>query len=83
MIGLTKIPQEILDEIAILEVQALKDGLADPEMKKNPAFLEKVRKFLQQNKQVTTAETPGMSELQKLLKMKFLCLMVNTDIELE
>ena len=65
MIGLTKIPQEILDEIA-LEVQALKDGLADPEMKKNPAFLEKVRKFLQQNKQVTTAETPGMSELQKV-----------------
>ena len=59
MIGLTKIPQEILDEIAILEVQALKDGLADPEMKK-------VRKFLQQNKQVTTAETPGMSELQKV-----------------
>lgn len=66
MIGLTKIPLEILDEIAILEVQALKDGLADPEMKKNPAFLEKVRKFLQQNKQVTTAETPGMSELQKV-----------------
>ena len=66
MIGLTKIPQEILDEIAILEVQALKDGLADPEMKKNPAFLEKVRKFLQQNQQVTTAETPGMSELQKV-----------------
>lgn len=66
MIGLTKIPQEILDEIAILEVQALKDGFADPEMKKNPAFLEKVRKFLQQNKQVTTAETPGMSELQKV-----------------
>ena len=51
MIGLTKIPQEILD---------------DPEMKKIPAFLEKVRKFLQQNKQVTTAETPGMSELQKV-----------------
>lgn len=66
VIGLTKIPQEILDEIAILEVHALKEGLADPEMKKNPAFLEKVRKFLQQNKQVTTAETPGMSELQKV-----------------
>ena len=66
MIGLTKNPQEILDELAILEVQALNDGLADPEMKKNPAFLEKVRKFLQQNKQVTTAETPGMSELQKV-----------------
>ena len=63
---MTKIPQEILDEIAILEVQALKDGLAHPEMKKNPAFLEKVRKFLQQNKQVTTSETPGMSELQKV-----------------
>ena len=63
---MTKIPQEILDVIATLEVQALKDGLADPEMKKNPAFLEKVRKFLQQNKQVTTAETPGMSELQKV-----------------
>ena len=40
MIGLTKIPQEILDEIAILEVPALKDGLAEQEKKKNPAFLE-------------------------------------------
>ena len=41
MIGLTKIPQEILDEIAILEVQALKDGLADPEMKKEPRIFGK------------------------------------------
>lgn len=63
---MVKIPQELLDEIATLEVETLREGLRDPELRKNPAFLEKVRKFLQQNKQVTTSETPGMAELQKV-----------------
>ena len=49
-----QIPQELLDRIAELEVQALIEGLEDPEMRINPSFLEKVRKFLKENKLETT-----------------------------
>jgi len=61
-----KIELDLIDEIAELEVQALLDGLKDPEMRKNPAFLEKVRKFLNQNKLQTTQETPGVKDMQKI-----------------
>lgn len=61
-----KIELDLIDEIAELEVQALLDGLKDPEMRKNPAFLEKVRKFLNQNKLQTTPETPGVKDMQKI-----------------
>lgn len=57
---------DLIDEIAELEVQALLDGLKDPEMRRNPAFLEKVRKFLNQNKLQTTPETPGVKDMQKI-----------------
>lgn len=59
------IPQEILDRIAKEEAQALLEGLKDPEMRRNPAFLEKVRKFLQQNNLRTTPETPGVADIKK------------------
>jgi hypothetical protein len=59
------IDDKILDEMARLEVQALLDGLNDPEMRKNPAFLEKVRKFMSQNKLQTTPETEGFNRLKK------------------
>lgn len=59
------IPQKLLDEIAMGEVKAIQDGLNDPEMRKNPAFLEKVRKFLQQNNLKTTPETPGIEAIRK------------------
>ena len=52
-----KIAQEQLDRLAELEVEALLEGLEDPEMRRNPAFLEKVRKFLAQNKLDTTPKT--------------------------
>ena len=51
-----QIPQELLDRIAELEVQALIEGLEDPEMRINPSFLEKVRKFLKENKLETTPQ---------------------------
>lgn len=51
--------------MAELEVKVLLQGLKDPETAANPAFLEKVRKFLQQNKLVTTPQTPGIREMQK------------------
>lgn len=52
-----RISQDLLDKIAQLEVDALLEGLEDPKMKRNPAFLEKVRKFMSQNKLDTTPET--------------------------
>ena len=60
------VDEQLLDEIAKLEVTALLEGLKDPEMRKNPSFLEKVRKFLAQNKLQTTPETPGVHQIQKV-----------------
>ena len=59
------IDHKLLDELAELEVNALLVGMRDPEIMTNPAFLEKVRKFLQQNKLVTTPQTPGIIEVRK------------------
>ena len=44
----------IIDNIAELEAKALLDGLKDVELRKNPAFLEKVRRFLKDHKLETT-----------------------------
>lgn len=63
---MTIIDKALLDEIAELEVQAIKDGLNNPAMRKNPAFLEKVRKFLKENNLKTIPETPGISDIQKI-----------------
>lgn len=46
--------REIIDNIAELEAEALLDGLKDVELRKNPAFLEKVRRFLKDHKLETT-----------------------------
>lgn len=51
-----EINQELLDKIAELEVEALIDGLHDPELRRTPTFLEKVRRFLRDNKLETTSE---------------------------
>ncbi len=60
-----KISSAIIDQIAQLEVAALLDGLTDPELRRNPAFLDKVRRFLKENQLQTTPETPGVAELMK------------------
>ena len=60
-----KINSAIIDQIAQLEVDALLDGLSDPELRRNPAFLDKVRRFLKENQLQTTPETPGVAELMK------------------
>ena len=59
------IKDQLLDQIAELEVKALLEGLQDPELRRNPSFLEKVRKFLAQNKLQTTPETHGVAQIQK------------------
>ena len=58
------INQDILDKLAQLEVDALLKGLNDQKLRNNPSFLEKVRKFLKDNKLVTTPETPGVSKIR-------------------
>ena len=59
----TKLPQELIDQIAELEADSLLQGLNDPEMRRNPAFLAKVRQFLKDNDFVTTTETEGVKEV--------------------
>lgn len=51
-----QIKPEILDQLAELEVDALLEGLQAPETRLNPSFLEKVRRFLRDNKLETTPE---------------------------
>ncbi len=63
-----QIDEKLLDKIAMGEVNALLEGLDDPEMRKNPAFLEKVRKFLMQNKLQTTPETDGVSKIKRVVE---------------
>lgn len=55
-----------LDQLAELELEALLAGLEDEEMKRSPAFLEKVRKFLKDNRLETTPDNPKLPQLQKI-----------------
>lgn len=56
-------PKEIINAMAQAEADALLSGLNDPEMRKNPAFLAKVRQFLKDNEFMTTTETEGVREI--------------------
>lgn len=58
-----KMPQALIDSMAQAEVDALLEGLQDDELRKNPAFLAKVRQFLKDNDFVTTTETEGVEEI--------------------
>lgn len=60
------IDEKLLDKLAEMEVEALLEGLQKEHLRENPAFLEKVRKFLSQNKLKTTPETPGISKIKKI-----------------
>lgn len=62
----TKLPQELIDRIAEMEADSLLEGLKDPELKRNPAFLAKVRQFLKDNDFVTTVETEGVQEIKRI-----------------
>lgn len=61
--GSIKMPKEIIDSMAQAEADALLEGLNDKEMRKNPAFLAKVRQFLKDNEFITTTETDGVREI--------------------
>lgn len=60
-----RIDEKLIDEMAQEEVNALLEGLKDPELRTNPAFLARVRQFMKENKLQTTPETEGMKELKK------------------
>lgn len=59
------IPQELIDALAQGEVDALLEGLKDPELRNNPAFLAKVRQFLKDNDFYTTSEVEGIKHIQR------------------
>ena len=59
------IPQELIDALAQGEVDALLEGLKDPELRNNPAFLAKVRQFLKDNDFYTTSEVEGIKRIQR------------------
>ena len=63
-----QIDEKLLDKLAIGEVNALLEGLDDPELRRNPAFMAKVREFLKQNKLQTTPETQGVHKIQKVVE---------------
>ena len=63
-----QIDEKLLDKLAIGEVNALLEGLDVPELRRNPAFLAKVREFLKQNKLQTTPETQGVHKIQKVVE---------------
>ena len=65
-----RVKQELIDEIAKQEVEALLEGLNDEEMRRNPAFLAKVRQFLKENNFITTAETDGVQDIRGLMNAK-------------
>ena len=58
-----KIPQEIIDPLAQQQANALLEGLQTPTMRRNPAFLAKVRQFLKDNDFITTTETEGVETI--------------------
>nr|DAS26686.1 MAG TPA: DNA packaging protein [Bacteriophage sp.] len=58
-----KLPQEIIDALAQQEANALLEGLQSPTMRRNPAFLAKVRQFLKDNDFITTTETEGVETI--------------------
>lgn len=58
-----KLPQEIINMLGQMEADALLEGLNDPDTRKNPAFLGKVRQFLKDNNFVTTTETEGVTKI--------------------
>ena len=76
------IPQELIDKLATEEVNALLDGLADDEQRKNPAFLAKVRQFLKDNDFNTTVEIEGVKEVQQDVSHipEFMELVKNDDV---
>lgn len=63
-----QIDEALLDEIAQGEVDAIREGLADPEMRRDPKFLDRVRKFLKDNNFLVSAKTDGLADVKRQIE---------------
>lgn len=63
-----KLSFDIMEQIATMEAEALIEGLNDPELRANPAFLGKVRQFLKENEIVVTEELPQVQAIKGTAK---------------
>lgn len=63
-----EVDPNLLDEIAQGEVAAIREGLADPEMRKDPRFLDRVRKFLKDNYLIVSPRTKGVADIQQQIE---------------
>lgn len=63
-----EVDPNLLDEIAQGEVEAIREGLADPEMRKDPRFLDRVRKFLKDNDLIVSPRTKGITDIQRQIE---------------
>lgn len=59
------IDEALLNQLAQEEVNALLEGMQDPELRHDPRFLDKVRKYLKDNDLMITPETPGVEKLKQ------------------
>lgn len=74
------ISQELLEQLAQGEAQALLEGLNDENLSKNPAFLAKVRQFLKDNDVITSTEMEETQSLKdKVMNIPDLKSMLNMD----
>lgn len=74
------ISQELLEQLAQGEAQALLEGLNDETLSKNPAFLAKVRQFLKDNDVITSTEMEETQSLKdKVMNIPDLKSMLNMD----
>lgn len=62
---MTTLDPKTLDTMAQLEVDALLEGLQDEDLRRSPAFLDRVRKFLKDNRLITQPETQGIDEIER------------------
>ena len=68
----SKIPQEFIDKIAIMETEALLEGLEDENLRRNPTFLEKVRKYLKDNDFKTTVDEGKVKRITQEIEIPVL-----------
>ena len=68
----SKIPQEFIDKIAMMETEALLEGLEDDNLRRNPTFLEKVRKYLKDNDFKTTVDEGKVKRITKEIEIPVL-----------
>ena len=68
----SKIPQEFIDKIAIMETEALLEGLEDENLRRNPTFLEKVRKYLKDNDFKTTVDEGKIKRITQEIEIPVL-----------